>query len=135
MLPHLDPAFCPDDPRLAGRDLMADALQGIGRLLLAGRALGRLGAVDEMALALARLGELLDRFAVSLFAAAMTGWELDAVLLAPLADLRARKKGETRRRCPLHLTRLQVKPSAPPRGRGAAPRARGRGAAMGLCGS
>jgi hypothetical protein len=62
---------------------MAGALQGIGGLLLARRALGRLGPVDEMALALASLREVLDRFAVGLFARARSGWEFDAVLLGP----------------------------------------------------
>ena len=62
---------------------MAGALQGIGGLLLARRALGRLGAIGEMALALARIGEVLDRFGVGRFAGATGGWEFDAVLLGP----------------------------------------------------
>jgi hypothetical protein len=62
---------------------MADGLQGIGGLRLPRRALGRLGAVHEMPLALARLGEVLDRFRVGLFAGARSGWEFDGVLLDP----------------------------------------------------
>jgi hypothetical protein len=36
-----------------------------------------------MSLPLARLGEVLDRFRVSLFAWARSGWEFDGVLLGP----------------------------------------------------
>jgi hypothetical protein len=36
-----------------------------------------------MPLALARLGEVLDRFRVGLFAGARSGWEFDGVLLDP----------------------------------------------------
>ena len=62
---------------------MAGALQGIGGLRLARRALGRLRAVHEMPLALAGLGEVLDRLRVGLFAGARSGWEFRAVLLDP----------------------------------------------------
>ena len=72
---------------------MAYRLQRVGGLLLARGALGGLGAVDEVALALARIGEVFDRFRVSLFAGATSGWEFDAVLLGPLwEDSRAGRR-------------------------------------------
>src|SRR3954452_3266734 len=71
---HLDVALGPHDPRLARRDPMARVFELVRGLILARRSLRRLGAIDEVALALSRLVELLDRLRVSLFAATRRFW-------------------------------------------------------------